>query len=179
MVSWRIIITLGVFLHVGNAVLAAETRPLAKELEVFRPYLDKTWQGQLSEPGKPLQMDVSHWQRALNGQAIKITHSVNQGVYGGETILFFDKKTQSLKYYYFTTAGFYTHGTMTFDAGSGFLVAEELVENNQQGITKVRSVNRLTADSLQVTSEYLQKGKWVPGHQVSYQSAPAASVVFQ
>lgn len=179
MASWRLIGLIGVLLYSSCSAYAAETRSLAQALEPFRPYLGKTWQGQLSEPGKPLQMDVSQWQRTLNGQAIKITHSVNHGVYGGESIVFFDKQSQSLKYYYFTTAGFYTHGTMTFDEASGTLVAEEIVENNAQGITKVRSVNLLKADLLQVKSEYLQHGKWVPGHQATYRPAADTDVIFQ
>lgn len=161
----------------GGPVLAAEH--LAPELEALRPFIGKTWRGVLSEPGKPEQVDISRWERALNGTAIKMVHSVNNGVYGGETVLFFDKTQQVLSYYYFTTAGFYTHGTMTFNPATGELVAEERVENNAQGISKVRSTSVLKADRLQVSSQYLKNGSWVAGHQAIYTEAPTAQVIFK
>ena len=158
---------------------AAEQFTLSAELEPLRPYIGKTWRGLLSQPGQPEMTDISRWERALNGTAIKISHSVNQGEYGGETILFYDKKQQSLAYYYFTTAGFYTHGTMSIDPKTQVLTAEEMVENNANGITKVRSTSRLSATTLTTSSEYLQQGKWVAGHSAVYQQAPDAQVVFK
>ncbi len=158
---------------------AAQQPSLSAELEPLRPYIGKTWRGLLSQPGQPEMVDISRWERALNGTAIKISHSVNQGEYGGETILFYDKKQQSLAYYYFTTAGFYTHGTMTIDPKTQVLTAEETVENNANGITKVRSTSRLSATTLTTSSEYLQQGKWVAGHSAVYQQAPDAQVVFK
>jgi len=161
----------------AGPVMAAEH--LAPELEPLRPFIGKTWRGVLSEPGKPEQVDISRWDRALNGTAIKMVHSVNNGVYGGETVLFFDKSKQALSYYYFTTAGFYTHGTMTFNSATGELVAEEFVENNAQGISKVRSTSVLKADRLQVSSQYLKNGSWVAGHQAIYTESPTAQVIFK
>jgi hypothetical protein len=158
---------------------AAQQPTLSAELEPLRPYIGKTWRGVLSQPGQPEMIDISRWERALNGTAIKISHSVNQGEYGGETMLFYDKKQQSLAYYYFTTAGFYTHGTMSIDAKTQVLTAEETVENNAKGITKVRSSSRLSETTLTTTSEYLQQGKWVAGHSAVYQQAPDAQVVFK
>lgn len=152
---------------------------LAAELEVFRPFIGKTWRGVLSAPGQPEQIDISRWERALNGMAVKMTHSVNNGAYGGETTVFFDKGTNTLSYYYFTTAGFYTHGTMQFDTKTGVLVAEEDVANNSQGISKVRSRSVLKAEQLQISTQYLQHGKWVDGHQALYKEAPTAKVIFQ
>ncbi|MFN6263617.1 MAG: hypothetical protein ACK4XG_12495 [Chromatiaceae bacterium] len=161
----------------GSAQAAPES--LSAELEPLRPYVGKTWRGVLSEPGKPEQIDISHWERALNGTAVKISHSVNQGEYGGETTVFFDKKLNQLRYYYFTTAGFYTHGTMQFDAKTGILAAQEQVENNTNGITAVRSSSSVVAGQLKVSAEYLQHGKWVAGHSAIYTEAPDAKVEFK
>ncbi|MDZ7867770.1 MAG: hypothetical protein U5L02_00965 [Rheinheimera sp.] len=161
----------------GGVQAAPES--LSAELEPLRPYIGKTWRGLLSEPGKPEKIDISHWERALNGTAVKIRHSVNQGEYGGETIVFFDKKLNQLRYYYFTTAGFYTHGTMQIDVKTGLLAAEEQVENNANGITAVRSTSTLGAGQLKISSEYLQHGKWVTGHSATYTEAPDAKVQFK
>lgn len=158
---------------------SASAEPLAPELEVFRPFLDKVWRGELNaqQPGKT-SIDHSLWQRALNGTAIKVIHSVNDGEYGGESIIFWDKSKKSLAYYYFTTAGFYTYGTMLFDKANQSLVAEEKVENNTSGITMVRSVSRLKANELTTSSEYLQHGKWVKGHAATYVESKDGKVQF-
>jgi hypothetical protein len=153
---------------------------LHPQLELFRPFLDSHWQGDLTEPGKEKKtIDRSVWSRTLNGQAIKTIHSVNDGEYGGETMIFWDQKQQKIAYYYFTTAGFYTHGTMSYDEKSKRIEALENVENNAQGITQVRSFSVLNPDgTLQVSSEYLQNGQWVKGHSALYKRLPHTEVKF-
>jgi hypothetical protein len=154
---------------------------LHPELEMFRPFLDSHWEGDLTEPGKEKKMiDRSVWIRALNGQAIKTLHSVNDGDYGGETMIFWDQKQKKIAYYYFTTAGFYTHGTMTYNPETKSIEALENVENNAQGITQVRSHSVLDPTGrLQISSEYLQHGKWVKGHSASYKRVPRTEVKFR
>lgn len=165
---------------VANQVIA-ESGPqtLAPELELFRPYLGILWQADLEGQEGKKQTDRAYWQRALNGQAIKTIHSINDGEYGGETMIFWDKQHKTLAYYYFTTAGFYTHGRMRFDAKSQVLTAEEQVENNANGITAVRSRSVLTTGSLSIKSEYLQHGKWIPGHAAVYLPTKDGQVRFQ
>lgn len=157
---------LTLLLCLAPAALASDT--LQPELEGFRPFLGKTYRGELatSTPDKP-QIDVSHWERALNGRAVRNLHSVNDGEYGGETLVVWDAASKSLRYWYFTTAGFRTEGTMTIDNGS--YTAREAVSGNTDGITEVRSSSTLGADgSLQTRSEYLKNGSWVPGHGAHY-----------
>ncbi len=173
------VLWLSALIFATGPVAAAEPLSLSPELEPLRPYIGKTWRGLLSQPGQPEKIDISRWERALNGTAIKVIHSVNHGEYGGESLLFYDKKQQALVYYYFTTAGFYTHGTMTINQNTQVLTAEETVENNANGITKVRSSSKLSENTLTTTSEYLQQGKWVVGHSAVYQAAPDAQVVFK
>lgn len=159
---------------------ASETGQLHAKLEPFRPYLNQHWRGDLTQPGKTEKViDRSLWSRALNGQAIKTVHSINDGEYGGESFIFWDEAKQSLAYYYFTTAGFYTHGTMEFNVQSGEIVALENVENNQNGITQVKSFSRILPDgTLQTKSSYLQNGNWVDGHSATYQPVAAQPIRF-
>ncbi len=154
---------------------------LHPELEIFRPFLESHWEGDLTEPGKDKKMiDRSIWSRALNGQAIKTVHSINDGDYGGETMIFWDQKQQKIAYYYFTTAGFYTHGTMTYNPATKSIEALENVENNAQGITQVRSSSVLDEKGvLNVSSEYLQNGKWIKGHSALYKRVPKTEVKFR
>jgi hypothetical protein len=161
------------------SAIAAEKTSLDEHLEPFRPFLGKTWKGHFKEstPEKP-QVDIAVWERALNGKAIRILHSINNGVYGGESIILWDEKKQSLVYYYFTTAGFYTTGTMTLKDGK--FESHEVVTGSAEGVTEVKSTGEVRADGTMLSkSEYLKEGKWVPGHEVTYKEDPKAEVVFK
>jgi hypothetical protein len=153
--------------------------PLAAPLKSFAPLVGKTWKGEFpkSTPQKPL-FDVSRWERALNGTAVRILHSVNDGAYGGESLIFWDDKKNSLVYWYFTTAGFHTEGTMRFEKGEW--LGHETVMGRSGGITEVKSTSKLLDDGrLYVKSEYLTDGKWEPGREIRYKETPEAKVVFK
>ncbi|HLP57495.1 MAG TPA: hypothetical protein VK186_01635 [Candidatus Deferrimicrobium sp.] len=148
-------------------------------LSPFKPFIGKTWKGTLNDPSEPKPMiDVSHWERALNGRAVRIFHSVNDGEYGGETIILWDADKEKLIYYYFTTAGFFTNGTMTIENTK--FISHEIVTGNQKGITEVKSVSEILPDGkLSVKAQYFQNGKWEDGHQVIYVQDPKAKVIFK
>ena len=158
---------------------AAETGKLNEHLEPFRPFLGKTWRGELKEPGATtVKIDVARWERALNGEAIRTLHSVDDGAYGGESIIIWDATQKKLIYFYFTTAGFRTTGFFLLE-GKQF-VAEEEVTGSAQGITKVRSISEIREDGAMVNkSEYFKDGKWVPGHERVYREDPRAEVRFR
>jgi hypothetical protein len=133
---------------------ADEPSDLNEQLKVFQPLIGKTFKGEFADstPEKPI-FDVSRWERAMNGQAVRILHSVNDGVYGGETILMHDPAQQKIAFWYFTTAGFHTHGTMDVDGGKWS--STEKVTGNPQGITEVMATSELTSDGrLLVRSQY-------------------------
>jgi len=137
------------------------------------------WRGEFADstPDKP-KVDVARWERALNGNAVRILHSVNDGQYGGETLIVWDPDEASLVSYYFTTSGFYTRGTMS--AGDDHFVSHEVVTGSSSGITEVKSTSHLTPDgSFRVVSQYFRNGAWVEGHEVTYHRDDSAEVVFQ
>ncbi|MCH8013104.1 MAG: hypothetical protein IIA61_14375 [Candidatus Marinimicrobia bacterium] len=107
------LILMTMFATVNIAVADDAKKELSDHLKPFAPYIGKTWKGEFvgSTPEKPIY-DISRWERALNGNAIRIIHSVNNGQYGGESIVMWDAKKRSLVFWYFTTDGFYTQGTM-------------------------------------------------------------------
>ena len=81
-------------------MFSADTPSLEPHLEPLRPLLDKTWKGTFkdSKPEKPT-VDVMHWERALNGKAVRVLHSINEGIYAGETIIMWDENKQSVTYH--------------------------------------------------------------------------------
>ena len=152
---------------------------LDTNLKDLAPYVGKTFQGTFTDAASGKEaVDVQVWEEILGGKAVRITHSLNRGEYGGETIIFWDGKTEAVTFYYFTTAGFFTHGTMKLE--DGVFTALEKVEGGVGGITEVRSSSTRLADGrLHMKSEYLQNGAWVPGHEIYYVEAPDAELVFE
>lgn len=152
---------------------------LDEHLQDLAPYVGKTYRGEFTDAksGQGL-VDVQVWESILGGKAIQITHSLNEGEYGGESIVFWDGKIEQVAFYYFTTAGFFTHGTMKLE--DGIFTAVEKVEGGAEGVTEVRSSStRLEDGRLHVVSEYLQNGQWVPGHEIFYVEAPEAELIFK
>ncbi|MBM3331859.1 hypothetical protein FJY68_08420 [candidate division WOR-3 bacterium] len=153
--------------------------PLEEHLRPLAHLVGRTFRGTLSEPGAPKPLvDVSRWERALNGMAVRNLHSVNDGEYGGETTIFWNRELQTLEFFYFTTAGFFTRGTMTVE--NGVISTREQVTGNENGITEVAAQSELLADGrLRTGSQYLQNGKWVEGHSGIYVPDGSAEVRFR
>lgn len=160
---------------------AADTSTnLVKQLEPMKPLLGKTWKGRFktSTPEKPV-CDVMKWERALNGQAIRILHSINDGAYGGETIMMWNPKAERVEFHYFTTAGFVTHGSVTA-VEAGKITTHEEVTGNQEGVTEVKgTMEFLPNNQVRVKSQYLKNGAWVDGHEVTYDESPESEVRFK
>lgn len=173
------LLTLAATLALASNLSAADGPALDSHLEPLRPLLEKTFKGEFkdSTPEKP-KFDVARWERALNGKAIRILHSVNDGVYAGESIVRWDEAKQAVRFHYFTTADFTTQGTMTFKGGK--ISTHETVSGNAGGITEVRAEFELRRDgTYHVKTEYLKDGTWSPGREATYREDAAAKVVFK
>lgn len=179
----RHLLALGVF---ATTILAAEppTLTLAKELEPFRPFL-KTWKGTFIGSTNPNPMsDTIRFERALNGQAIRVIHSVNDGIYGGETLIVWNPQSKKIETFYFTTGGDRSEGTMEIDKDGSISSIEsfkgEDPKDDPNSVTKARAITKLLPDGrIHVKSEYLKKSGWVPGHEIIYGETPGAEVIFK
>jgi hypothetical protein len=163
---------------VGLAASAGAVE-LNPHLAPLAPLLGKTWRGTVSPRGaaKPA-VDVSRFEAALNGQAVRNRHSVDDGAYGGETFIVWEEARQSLVYYYFTTAGFYTTGTMTVEDGA--IVSHEIVKGAAGGVAEVKATSGVLPDGrLHVKSRYLKDGQWVDGRETYYVEDATAVVRFK
>lgn len=175
---WSLVASLLAAVSLLGAEPAKES--LDPHLELLRPFIGKTFRGELkgSTKEKPI-IDISHYERALNGTAVRSLHSINNGAYGGESLIFWDKSKEQIVYYYFTTAGFFTTGVMKLES-AGKYVSTEKVTGSADGVTEVRATGEIKADGTFVTSsEYLKDGKWVPGHSAVYKETPDAEVKFK
>jgi hypothetical protein len=162
----------------AGAALAAAAEPNPR-FEPLKPLLGKTWRSQPSTPpGGKTVVDVQRWELALNGQAVRVLHSINDGEYGGESLIVWDQDQQSLVYFYFTTAGFYTAGKALSEGGA--LVTSEVVKGDADGITEVRGTTRVLPDGrMHVKTQYLKAGKWQDARDVHYVEDREAQVRFK
>ncbi|GAA4878879.1 hypothetical protein [Ferrimonas pelagia] len=149
------------------ATLRAE---LAPPFAPFAPYVGKTWRGELTVADRDEPMvDISTWEMALQDQAVRIRHTLDDGVYEGETFIVWNKEREMLEFFYFTTAGFYTRGTVKF-AGRNFTSYED-VTGSEEGITQVRAEIILEGDDvMHQQAYYLKQGEWVKGHSATYRA---------
>ncbi len=171
--------TAAVFFIILSGAANAQNE-LSEHLKGLQPYIGKTWKGELksADQQKPTY-DVSRWERAPNGQAVRILHSVNDGEYGGETIILWDNQKKSLVYYYFTTGGFYTHGTMAME-GNKLSFHEYVTGYEGNSVTEVKGTGEFTTDGKLINkSQYLKDGKWVEGHGAIYVEDQTAQVIFK
>ncbi|WND01723.1 hypothetical protein QGN29_09165 [Temperatibacter marinus] len=151
---FAIISSLLLVLSLAPAIIA-EDNPLA----IFASYADKNWVHDNGKSTPERFQDISKWRWILNKKAIRTSHSVNDGVYEGETHIFYDPATKTILMNYVTTAGFYT-------VGSAQKVGEEIhfhetVKGNTGGITDVEAKSSITAEGHMVVSSRMKsKGAW-------------------
>ena len=154
-------------------------KSLSDQLKPLEPYIGKTYKGEFanSTPEKPI-FDIQYWERILNGNGVKIIHSVNDGEYGGESIIMWDLISNSFKSWYFTTAGFYTVATVTFEDNKMIFIED--VTGNQNGITQVKSTLELLSNgNMHTKAHYLVNGEWQDGHEISYKEDSKVKVKFK
>jgi len=161
------------------AAKVGPAEPLDKHLENLRPFLGTTWSTVFtnSTAEKPM-VEVMTYERALNGKAVRMFHSINDGDYGGETLIYWDTARKTLAFFYLTTAGVRTEGTLTTEKNK--FASLEIVKGEHNGITKVRAVAELLPTGrMQMTADYFKDGKWQPADKTEYVRDDTARVKFR
>jgi len=89
----RIPRTSAAWLLTALAFGAARAAAPSHQLKPLERFLGKTWKA-LVDIDKGLH-DVARWELALGGQAVRIRHSVGDGVYGGESYIVWDQEKRA------------------------------------------------------------------------------------
>lgn len=174
----RVATIIAIAASAASAATAAAAAGLDPRLAPLAPYVDRVFTANMGPAGnEAATVDVQEWETILGGKAVRITHSINGGDYGGESLIMWDVAQQAITYWYVTTADFYTHGTIT--AAGDSLVTREQVVGNAGNISEVEGVWRRTADGHTVESRMMVGGQWQPKRTSTYRETPGAAPTFR
>ena len=113
----------------------------------------------------------------MNGNAVKVTHSVNNGEYGGETMVMWNSEKEGLQSWYFTSAGSLTIQNVQIKKDT-FICIED-VAGNKNGITKVKTIIEvLHGNQIQKRTKYLMNNLWKDGSEIIYNKVNDLKPVF-
>ena len=161
--------------------ISAQTKSktfLSEHLTGLKPFIGNTYKGNFINSTKENPMiDVLSFERALNGNAVKVTHSVNNGEYGGETMVMWNSEKEGLQSWYFTSAGSLTIKNVQIKKDT--FISIEDVAGNQNGITKVKTIIEvLHGNQIQKRTKYLMNNLWKDGSEIIYNKVSDLKPVF-
>lgn len=139
----------------------------------FAPLIGNIWRGRGVGPDGASVEDVQRWDWAVGGHALRVSHAVNGGVYGGETLI--AREGDAYVFHYFTTGGFHTTGTITPSAPGVFTIDETV--HGASSVQRLRATGEIGADGVyRVRSSTQKDGAWVEVGGFDYRQDPTARV---
>lgn len=160
-------------------IVKGQTKPfLSDRLIEMKPFIGNTYKGNFINSKKENPMnDVLSFERALNGNAVKVIHSVNNGEFGGETMVMWNPEKEGLQSWYFTSAGSLTVQNVQIKKDT--FISIENVERNQNGITKVKTIIEvLHGNQIKKRTKYLMNNLWKDGSETIYNKVHDHEPVF-
>ena len=151
---------------------------LSEKIQGFEIFLGKYFKGETfnSTKLKPIS-EVIHFKRILNGQAVRIVHSINEGEFGGETIITWNQKNNVLESIYFSTGGTIEHSVVTIKDNT--IIFIEDVSNNKNSIKKVKNTYHLNRyGQLKKETKYYLNNMWVFSHSANYSESKSSEIIF-
>ena len=134
---------------------------------ILADFVGRTFRGEPTQSSAESVADVQLWLWSDDGEDLIIKHRLEDGSYGGDSIVTHDASSGKLAYVYNTNAGFSTHGDFTLSDEGTWEAIEEVTGDSE--ITKVRSRGHIRADGALISkSEYFKNGEWVPGNSFVY-----------
>lgn len=127
----------------------------------FAPLAGTAWRGEGTAPDGSSVVDYAVYELILGGRALQATHRLEDGSYGGRTIIFYDEGAKEYVFHYFTTAGFHTTGSLELTE-EGFDSIEKV--NGHPDVAEVRASARIGDGVITVESETVMKDGAVKEH---------------
>ena len=152
---------------------------LSSHLNGSEIFIGKTFSGEFynSTKDKPLK-DIIYFERILNGKAISISHSVNDGEYGGKYIIMWNAEKNMVESFFFSTGGEIILSKATISVNN--IIIEEDFSKNGNRIKKVKKIYKLNIDgTLENKIKYFINNVWVNSHSMRYVQSDSAKVIFR
>ena len=152
---------------------------LSSQLNGSERFIGKKFSGEFynSTKDKPLK-DIIYFERILNGKAISISHSVNDGEYGGKYIIMWNAEKNMVESYFFSTGGEIILSEATISANNIIIVVDFSKYGNR--IKKVKKIYKLNKDgTLENKIKYFINNVWVNSHSMKYVQSDLARVNFK
>ena len=151
----------------AQSAIAPPTLKQRQTYGILAEFPGRTFRGEPAGDSETAVADYQEWAWAEDGKALLIRHALEDGSYGGDTIVRPSDEEGVLTYVYNTNAGFSTQGTFSVSPDGVWEAVEDVV--GQSEVTKVRSRGHRREDGALVSaSDYLKHGEWVPGHSFVY-----------
>ncbi|WP_428407042.1 hypothetical protein [Hyphococcus sp.] len=150
---------------------AAPYEPMAP----FAKLAGRAWRGEGIGPNGQPVVDIAKYEMILGGRAFQSTHKLENGSYGGRTIIFFDEGAKRYIFHYFTTAGFHTTGEIV-PTETGFTAVEQV--QNHPEFAEVRSEAFYGDKTIRVVSSHVtHDGDASSGEELVYKEIPSKGVL--
>ena len=151
---------------------------LSEKIQGFEVFIGKYFKGETFNSTKTkLISEVIHFKRILNGQAIRIVHSINEGEFGGESIITWNQENNILESVYFSTGGNIKHSMVTLKENTITLVED--VSKNQNSIKKVKTTYYLNSyGQLKKETKYYINNMWIFSHNSNYTESKSSEIIF-
>ncbi len=156
------------------AAQVADLPPPGAGMTAYAPFqhlVGRSWRGTGTKDASV--QDVQRWDWAVGGHAVRVVHSVNDGAYAGETLIFRDRDSGAYIFHYFTSGGFHSTGTMR-PTGPGAFEVEETI-HGLDGFPPMRSTLVMGEDGVNRSRSFKKEGDaWVEQGGFDYREDPAA-----
>jgi hypothetical protein len=160
------------------ALTIAAAEPAAPPASPYEPLaflVGHCWKGTF--PGSPVT-DEHCFSWVYGDKFVRDQHVVHHGDGRpddlGESLYLWDASAQELQYLYIESAGGFSRGTVTSEAGTLVFPPARYTENGAQQLYRSRW-RRLGPDAYEVVTEFQVKGVWTPRLRVQMQQVAASS----
>ncbi|GAA4881666.1 hypothetical protein [Ferrimonas pelagia] len=136
---------------------------LDPELAQFQALMGTTWNGEYQVAvNSKVNTEVVLWEEALQGNAVRYSHSMNDGEYQGEILFVWNAESEQVEFTYHTTADFFSHGMVTQHDNA--FVFHHFLQGADPGFEEVKTeMVMLPNGQIRTQPFYLQDEGWKPG----------------
>lgn len=169
----RVLMVLALWLGLAPELVAEPV--LNTHLAGLAPFVGKTWKGRVGGTDEQPVYDVARWETRLGGEAVRVVNALSDGSFAGEMMIVWNEPKKVVSYYYFTSKGFFTQGTMDITPGK-FRTLEKIFGAPDR-IAQVEGTGEVQpSGQFRSSSRFLRDGQWHASGETIYHEDSAATL---